>query len=101
MSTCRMTRGRGTPGLRAAGASGLVSGVEVVDRADPLAEAGIRLQGGGQVLLGAGDRFERGQAVRQVGGDGGREGAAGAVGGARLHALGPELLEGLPVEVEV
>src|SRR2546427_3795225 len=99
MSTCRMMRGR--VGIDRAGiSSGLVEGVEVVDRADPLADRRSVLQGGDQELLGAGDGVERRQTVRKVGGDGGRVGAAGAVRVVGLHALGLELLEPLPVVVE-
>src|SRR2546427_1143483 len=100
MSTCRMMRGRA--GIdRAGNGSGLVEGVEVVDRADPLADRRGGLKSGDQKLLGAGDGVEGRQTMRQISGDGGRVGAAGAVGIVGLHALRLELLEPFPVVVQV
>src|SRR2546426_1445680 len=100
MSTCRMMRGRA--GIdRAGNVSGLVEGVEVVDRADPLADRRGGLKSGDQKLLGAGDGVEGVQTMRQINGDGGRGGAARAGGVVGLHALRPELLQPFPPVVPV
>src|SRR5207247_4683571 len=100
MSTCRMMRGRA--GIdRAGNVSGLVEGVEVVDRADPLADRRGGLKSGDQKLLGAGDGVEGRQTMRQISGDGGRVGGAGAVGIVGVHAVRLVRLERLLVVVPV